>query len=63
MKGFVNRFDRQRGFGFITSAEGEEIFFHLKDCKKTIFSVEFEVEETEKGLKAVKVEKPKKKDE
>ena len=59
MKGFLNRFDRARGFGFVTTEDGEDAFFHYKDLMKTILSVEFELEETEKGLKATNVRKRK----
>lgn len=61
-KGFINRYDSAKGFGFLTTAYGEEVFFHRRDCSKGIFSVEFEVEEHEKGLRAVKIVKPEKKD-
>ena len=60
MKGFINKYDRGKGFGFITSAEGEELFFHHKDIIKTIFVVEFDIEETAKGFKAVNIKKAKK---
>ena len=62
-RGKVKWFDIKRGFGFIKSEEGQEIFIHytaIKSDKKfksleegTI--VEFDVVEGEKGLQAVNV--------
>jgi len=60
MKGFINRYDRIKGFGFITTIEGEEVFFHVKDMIKTILAVEFDMEKTEKGLRATNVKRAKK---
>lgn len=64
MKGKVIRFNKNKGFGFIKSEKGEDIFFHysalVMDGFKDIAvesEVEFEVEETEKGLRANNVKK------
>ena len=56
-KGFINRFDKQKGFGFLTTVDGEDCFFHYKDMMHSILAVEFDVEETPKGLKAINVRK------
>jgi CspA family cold shock protein len=62
MQGTVKRIIRDRGFGFIRSAEGREIFFHRSSLKGLNFDtvkegdvVEFEVEDGPKGPRAVSV--------
>ena len=62
MQGTVKRVVRDRGFGFIRSSEGREIFFHRSSLQGLSFealnegdAVEFEVEEGPKGLRAVTV--------
>ena len=64
MKGVVRRFNKEKGYGFIRDAEGRDIFFHYSviqmDGFKTLEEkdeVEYEVAETEKGLKATLVKK------
>ena len=64
MKGTVKMFNAEKGFGFITTEEGKDVFFHysslLMDQFKTAASgekVEFDVEETEKGLRAINIKK------
>ena len=64
MQGKVKRFNKTKGFGFITLEDGRDVFFHyselLMDGFKTIdegASVEFEVVETEKGLQARQIQK------
>lgn len=55
------KFYSEKGFGFITDDETEkDIFFHFSSFPKgTIInegdSVEYEIEEAEKGPKAVKI--------
>ncbi len=62
--GTVKWFNNAKGYGFITRANGEDLFVHFKsilgDGYKTLKqgqTVEFEVEEGAKGLQAVKVSK------
>ena len=64
MQGKVKRFNKTKGFGFITLDDGHDVFFHyselIMDGFKTIeegASVEFDVVETEKGLQARQIKK------
>ncbi|MEE8329563.1 MAG: cold-shock protein [Thermodesulfovibrionia bacterium] len=63
-KGTVKWFNDSKGFGFITSEDGTDIFVHYSsmqgDGYKSLAegdSVSFDVEEGEKGPKAVNVVK------
>ena len=60
MKGKVKNFNKEKGYGFIKTEEGKDVFFHYSELKmegfKTVEAnkiVEFELIETEKGLRAV----------
>ncbi len=62
MHGTIKRVIRDRGFGFIRSAEGKEIFFHRSSLEELNFdvlkegqAVEFEMENGPKGPRAVAV--------
>lgn len=62
MQGTVKRVIRDRGFGFIRSAEGREIFFHRSSLQNLNFdtlkegdAVEFDVEDGPKGPRAIAV--------
>ncbi len=62
--GTVKWFDETKGYGFITSEDGGDIFVHYSSIQGGGFkslvegdSVSFEVEQGEKGPKAVNVEK------
>jgi CspA family cold shock protein len=62
MQGIIKRVIRDRGFGFIRSTEGQEVFFHRSGLQNLSFdalkegaSVEFEMERGEKGPRAVNV--------
>jgi CspA family cold shock protein len=62
MQGTIKRIIRDRGFGFIRSAEGQEVFFHRSGLKQLTFdtlkegeSVEFDMERGEKGPRATNV--------
>lgn len=62
MKGTVKFFDKQKGWGFITSDEGTDYFVHFSGINGSGFRslesddiVEFDLKETERGMKAVNV--------
>jgi len=59
LKGEIKRVIRDRGFGFISAEDGQEIFFHRSALEGIDFdaleegnSVEFNVERGPKGLRA-----------
>ncbi|MCE5327515.1 MAG: cold-shock protein [Planctomycetaceae bacterium] len=60
--GTVKWFNNTKGYGFITTEEGKDVFVHYNDIVGDGFKtldegqgVEFEVEEGSKGPKAVNV--------
>lgn len=63
IQGTIKFFNEQKGFGFITTASGEEIFFHKSNVKDTGFrekllkgdNVQFEVKEELKGKRAINI--------
>ncbi len=62
--GTVKWFNNAKGYGFITRANGEDLFVHFKSILgegyKTLKQgqqVEFDIEEGAKGLQAVRVNK------
>jgi CspA family cold shock protein len=62
MLGKVKWFNEEKGFGFITSEEGQDIFVHYSQIKADGFrtlqenqKVEFMVSKSEKGLQATDV--------
>ncbi len=62
MQGTIKRVIRDRGFGFIRAADGQEVFFHRSSLQQLSFdglregeNVEFEMERGEKGLRATAV--------
>lgn len=62
MKGTVKFFNRMKGFGFISGEDGKEYFVHKTAVEEGLDlhendSVTFEVEEGDRGPKAVKVKK------
>ncbi len=62
MKGTVKFFNETKGFGFITGEDGKEYFVHISGITHGVHlkdsdSVNFETEQGDRGLKAVKVSK------
>ena len=63
-KGIVRRFNNQRGFGFISDSEGNDVFVHYTGINSEGFKsleegqeVEFDVIQGQKGPQAVNVTK------
>jgi CspA family cold shock protein len=63
-KGTVKWFNNAKGYGFITRESGEDLFVHFKSITgegyKTLKqgeAVQFEVEQGQKGLQAVNVQR------
>ena len=64
MKGKVKMFNKEKGYGFIRSEDGTDVFFHysalVMDAYKTAEEgelVEFDVENSDRGLRASNVRK------
>ncbi len=62
MNGTVKFFDKSKDFGFITAEDGKEIFVHQSALDEGVTlddndSVTFDVEEGDRGPKAVNVKK------
>jgi len=60
MKGTVKFFNRDKGFGFITAEDGNEYFVHVSALPEGEIlnendQVEFEIEQGDRGPKAVNV--------
>jgi len=62
MRGTIKRVIRERGFGFIRTSDGKEVFFHRTNLQQLNFEelnegdgVEFEVEQGAKGPRAIDV--------
>lgn len=61
-KGKVKWFSNQKGYGFIESDEGKDVFVHYQDIQGDGFKtleeedeVEYDLADGEKGLKALNV--------
>jgi CspA family cold shock protein len=60
--GKIKKLVRERGFGFISDTDGREVFFHQSslldiqfDSLKEEQGVEFEIEKSPKGPRAINV--------
>ncbi|MEI6437830.1 MAG: cold shock domain-containing protein [Candidatus Omnitrophota bacterium] len=61
-KGKVKWFDRKKGYGFVTKSDGKDVYAHYSSIQAEGFKylvdgeeVEFEVQEDDRGLKAVNI--------
>ena len=61
-KGTVKWFNAEKGFGFITSEEGKDLFVHFSEIQKEGFKtleegqhVTFDIKESQKGPQAANV--------
>lgn len=59
MKGTVKKFDKEKGYGFITGEDAKDYFFHYSQLMMDGFktaevgqAVEYDATTTEKGLRA-----------
>ena len=62
MKGKIKMFNPTRGFGFITGDDGKDVYVHTSAVEGGAVlavgdSVEYEVETSERGLRAKNVKK------
>lgn len=64
LKGKVKWFDTKKGYGFITGDDGKDYFLHFSEIQMEGYkvlnesdAVEFNTEQTEKGVKAIQVKK------
>jgi cold shock protein len=62
MQGVIKRVIRDRGFGFIRTSDGQEVFFHRSGLQQLNFDslregepVEFEIQQGDKGPRATGV--------
>ncbi|MCP4022534.1 MAG: cold-shock protein [Desulfobacteraceae bacterium] len=62
VQGTIKWFNSKKGFGFIEQETGDDVFVHYSAIDMTGFKtlsegekVEFEIEENDKGLSAIKV--------
>ena len=62
MEGTVKWFNERKAFGFIEIEEGKDVFVHKNSLDEGVFlnegdSVEFEIEQGDKGPQAINVKK------
>ena len=62
MNGKVKWYNPRKGYGFIEGEDGKDIFIHRTSIPQGTFlkegdKIEYEIEETDKGPKAVNIKK------
>lgn len=64
MKGQVKMFNKEKGFGFIKTEEGKDVFFHYSEIQMEGYKtaeegekVEFDVQESDRGPRAANIRK------
>lgn len=62
MKGTIKWYNTRKGYGFIEGEDGKDIFVHKTSLPEGVFvnegdKVEYETEDSERGLKAVNIKK------
>jgi len=62
MKGTIKWYNTRKGYGFIEGEDGKDIFVHRTSLPEGVFinegdKVEYETEDSERGLKAVNIKK------
>jgi CspA family cold shock protein len=59
MKGKIKFFQQVKGYGFITTEEGQDVFFHISDFPELKAQVndkvEFDLKDYKDGKKAIKI--------
>ena len=56
MTGTIKSYSPQHGYGFVTTDDGQELFFHVLQCKvkpEAGMRVQFHIKETTRGTRAV----------
>ena len=62
MNGTIRWYNTRKGYGFIEGEDGKDIFVHKTSIPEGVFlnegdKVEYETEDSERGLKAINVKK------
>jgi CspA family cold shock protein len=62
MNGKIKWYNARKGYGFIESEDGKDIFLHRSSIPEGVFlkegdSIEYELEDTERGPKAINIKK------
>jgi len=62
MKGKIKWYNPRKGYGFISGEDGNDVFVHKNDIPEGTYlndedAVEYEIETTDRGPKAIKVQK------
>ena len=62
MNGKIKWYNARKGYGFIESEDGKDIFLHRSSIPEGVFlkegdNIEYELEDTERGPKAINIKK------